>query len=31
VISCPIGCYAFNKTVGYFVPAGGKPAIFTGD
>ena len=31
LITCPLGFYSFNKTVGFFVPAGGKPQIFVGD
>ena len=28
-VRVPVGVYAFNKTVGYFIPQGSKPALLT--
>lgn len=28
-IRVPVGCYALNRTVGYFIPQGAKPALVT--
>lgn len=28
-IRVPVGCYALGRTVGYFIPRGGKPQLVT--
>lgn len=29
-IRVPVGCYALGRSVGYFIPRGGKPALVSG-
>ncbi len=29
-IRVPVGCYALGRSVGYFIPRGGKPQLVTG-